>query len=202
MPELVYDFPRQYLDLDPYIDDYNRVVEHLAEPIWKLERIQDFREPGFPSWEAFVEGRWEEAIRLYEATAGELHSYFFDLESRGVPFRRVRVVEKPIVPYLQWELTVLAIRYRCGEHIRVVTGDAIAALEAENGQLPEVLLLGVEVGYLVDYDSDGVARGAERFEDPEALGRYRAVIEDLYANGEELATYVQREVATLPPPTV
>jgi hypothetical protein len=50
------------------------------------------------------------------------------------------VVERPICPYLQWELHLLTMRAQCGELIRVVPVDMVRDLEA-NGQLPELITL-------------------------------------------------------------
>lgn len=39
---------------------------------WKLERRQDFQEPGDESWVAFMRGDWAEWLRLVEAERDSL----------------------------------------------------------------------------------------------------------------------------------
>lgn len=190
----------EYLPLDDYVADFNQMADQLTEPIWKLERLQSFREPGTPSWEAFIEGRWDESLALFARLEDELREYYNGLTAHGVSCHRVRVVEPPLTPYLQWELRVLAVRARAGELPRVVLGEAVSDLESRYGRLPELVIFGATVGYVVDYDADGVARGADRFTDADALECCRSMIVELYERGENLRSFVHREVVSLPPP--
>lgn len=68
---------------------------------WKLERQQEFQEPGFASWDAFNQGDWAEALRLVEEERTYLREFSEENRRRGVTLYRVRVVEEPIAPYLQ-----------------------------------------------------------------------------------------------------
>lgn len=113
---------------------------------WKLERRQHFREPGDASWEAFVRGDWQEALRLIEAQRAGL----LDLSRLAARHRcrllRVRVVEVPLTPYLQWELHLLRVRAECGELIRVTGPEHIAAYERES-PVPELVTLNDDTVY-------------------------------------------------------
>lgn len=65
--------PGERLGLEAYREDFRRrdfAVDGCDS--WKLERRQDFREPGDPSWEAFVQGNWEKALWLIEGRRKEL----------------------------------------------------------------------------------------------------------------------------------
>ncbi|MFE3603105.1 DUF6879 family protein [Streptomyces sp. NPDC059142] len=186
-------------------DDYRRDFRQSDEKItgrdsWKFERRQHFEEPGSPSWEAFRSGEWSEALRLM-AEGGT--TYWSEVaqedRARGSVFHRVRVVEEPLTPYLQWELNSLRVQAECGLPIRVVGGGALKALEAA-APLPEIVVLGGRVLYEVVYTEAGVLDGGIRFADPGLIGRWEGFIKELYEDGEDIIAYVDRHVAQLPPP--
>ncbi|MGH3621554.1 MAG: DUF6879 family protein, partial [Sciscionella sp.] len=105
---------------DAFGEYFDRDLWKTGEPgLWKLERIQKFQEPDDESWIAFANGEWEEAIRLNEAERPSLVDYLRTIAEYGFSARRVRVVEKPITPYLQWELHALRLRNRLDGSVRV-----------------------------------------------------------------------------------
>jgi hypothetical protein len=85
--------------------------DRIDDVFWKLERIQDFREPQSPSWTAMAEGDWDRSLSLPGAgyAAGRQH----DRRARFAR-RRVRVAEHPVTPYLQGEMHLLSMRYGKG----------------------------------------------------------------------------------------
>lgn len=190
----------EQLDQDAYNRDFFRrewTIDGLDS--WKLERRQHFQEPKDESWRAFSEGRWEESLRLAETYRDSFREFSEKAERHRVALFRIRVVEQPIVPYLQWELNLLRLRAEYGEKIRVVGPDQVRALE-KNGPLPELLTLGDTTLYRILYDDAGIADGAVRYTDPALVTRCRRLMEEIYAAGEELSSYYAREVAHLPPP--
>ncbi|MFC7583363.1 DUF6879 family protein [Nonomuraea antimicrobica] len=108
------------LDVPEYQAGFDRDHAACVEPMWKLERAQDFYEPDVASWRAMMDGDWERSLALIERVAGPLADYFL----RRQPVRRVRVVELPVTAYLQWEMHVLALRAAAGSPCRVVPGPA------------------------------------------------------------------------------
>jgi hypothetical protein len=166
---------------------------------WKLERRQHFREPGFASWEAFARGDWDTALRLIEDEREYLTEFSAKAGQLGIVLYRVRVVEVPINPYLQWELHLLKLRAECGELIRVLTGDQVSAYEAD-GPLPEMVSLGSSALYHVLYDDAGELTGAVRVTDPSAVATAAELARHLYTQGDDLATFFERVVAPLTPP--
>jgi hypothetical protein len=166
---------------------------------WKLERRQTFQEPGSESWTAFVEGDWEEALRLTDARRPSMREYYQKIKDHGFRACRVRVVEKPISPYLQWELHLLRLRDELGGPVRVVTREQIDDRERQ-GQLPEIVTLGSDVMYKLLYDDEGLQLGGIRYTDRALIRRWQGVIYDLYAIGEDIASFFEREVAPLKAP--
>jgi hypothetical protein len=109
------------------------------------------------------------------------------------------VVEKPITPYLQWELHVLRLRHEYGGLTRVVGSDHVQRYET-NAPLPEIYTLGTDVMYEAVYDESGVLAAARRWLDRDLVDRCQRFIADLYRAGEPLDEFFDREVASLEPP--
>lgn len=188
------------LDVKAYLKDFEvRFWRVGPEGFWKLERQQWFREPGTESWEAFVAGEWGESLRLIEAQRRHYGKYLEKIAAAGFGIHRVRVVELPVVPYVQWELHLLQLKAECGEDTRVVMAGAVAGLE-RLGVLPEVVVLGDEVMYEVLYDDNGELTGARRVVEPQVVAAGLAAVQRLHASGERLGEFFAREVAGLAAP--
>ncbi|WP_046471136.1 DUF6879 family protein [Allosalinactinospora lopnorensis] len=188
------------LDLADYWADFEKRFWETGKPgFWKLERQQTFKEPNEPSWRVFAAGDWDECIRLVQEKRSEFSNYYQRIADSGFINRRVRVVERPITAYLQWELHVLALRHEYGGLTRVVEAPRIAALE-EQGPLPEIYTLGTDVMYEAVYDRDGVLEAANRFTDRTLIIECQRFIERLYNAGEPLDEFFARDVARLESP--
>jgi hypothetical protein len=87
----------------------------------------------------------------------------------------------------------------CSDRIRIIGPDKVKHLET-NGPVPEAVTLGADLTYEVLYDKAGVLDGAIRFADPDVTTRCRETIQGLYASGEDIGVFFDREVAHLPPP--
>jgi hypothetical protein len=168
---------------------------------WKLERRQHFEEQGSASRDALRRGEWQEALRLLEERRGDLLTYAQDDERRASVFHRVRVVEEPLTPYVQWELHTLRLRAEYGERIRVVEPTQVAVSET-TGLLPELTILGGETLYHIVYTDAGVPDGAVRYTDPDIIASWESYIKGLYDSGEDLASFFERAVTPLPPPSL
>lgn len=188
------------LDLGEYLKDYEiRFSKLSGYGTWKIERQQEFSEPGSRSWEAFHRGEWRRSLEILNEMRPAFTAHFARIASRGLETRRVRVVEEPLSPYLIWELNGLLIRAECGEQVRVVGREQVEPFERD-GLLPEILAMGKETVYQVLYGQDGAAEGAIRSTDAEAVERWRELAGELYEAGEELSSYFARKVSGLRPP--
>lgn len=166
---------------------------------WKLERRQHFEEAGNPSREALRRGEWDEALRLIEARRDKLRGIAADETARRAVFHRVRVVEEPLTPYLQWELHSLRLSAQYGERVRILPAKAVAAAESDS-PLPELVVQDDVVLYRVLYTDAGAPHGAVRFTDPEIVDPWVAYLRHAYATAEDIFSYFDRVVAHLPPP--
>ena len=196
MLERIADLDGTRLDVAAYLNDF---WKHFHGPIdvAKLERRQTFREPGDPSWEAFVAGNWADAVRLIDENRDVIAKEV--RENPGTAFRRVRVVERPYSPYLRWELYYIRHRAEAGEDIRVLDAGELRFLEGDR-TVPELVVVGDSVAYEVCYDDSGNLIGARRFLDADIIGRCSEDISDLLDRSEALRDFLRREPSALPPP--
>ncbi|MFC4531888.1 DUF6879 family protein [Sphaerisporangium dianthi] len=180
---------------EAYGPEFRAAYESAQGVVWKLERAQHFHEPYEPSWQAMVAGDWERSLRLIDESRGTLAADY----AGYAEFRRVRVVETPLSPYMQWELHVLAARADAGERVRVVPASAVRDLERP-APLPELLVFESDLMYEVLYDATGAHLGGRRITEPGTVGACLATVAALYEQGEDLVAYFRREVLPLPAP--
>ncbi|MFH9939410.1 DUF6879 family protein [Streptomyces murinus] len=189
------------LDRPTYHADFWRVRASGIRHMNKLERGQDFKERGFASWEAFAAGEWDRALSLVREKREGYEQQFREAARLGILERRLRVVEFPVTPYVQWELHVLRMRVELGDHIKVLDARKISDIEQDR-PVPEVVILGEVAMYEVVYDDDGNAAGANRFTDPALIRETSAGFEALYERGDDFHDFFDREIAPLAPPVV
>ncbi|MYS22517.1 hypothetical protein GA0115240_142180 [Streptomyces sp. DvalAA-14] len=182
-----------------YHEEYYRTLKSGIGHLNKLERGQNFKERGFASWEAFASRQWDKALSLIEERRDAYVQQVEEVERLGVLQRRLRVVEFPVTPYVQWELHVLRLRVEVGDRIRLLDARAIRDIE-KHRPVPEVVILGDVAMFEVQYDDDGNADGANHYADPGLIAETSAGFDELYAQGEEYARFFDREIAPLPPP--
>ncbi len=186
------------LELPEYYPDFQRNFRQARE-FWKLERGQVFAEPGDPSWEAFDAGDWNRSMRLLGERREDLNRYHKENTAAGTKTRRIRIVSLPVTPYLQWELHLLKARDETGGPIRILQANDIADLE-DQGSLPDIYTMDGTVMYQAVYDERGVLEYALRYTEQALVVRCRDFIADLYARGEPISSFFEREIAHLPPP--
>jgi hypothetical protein len=189
------------LDRPTYHADLGRIYSSGIGFLNKLERGQHFKERGFPSWEAFAAGDWERALSLADERREDYAREIRRASELGVAHRRLRVVEFPVTPYVQWELFVLRVRVDVGDAIKVIDARDISGIERDH-PVPEVVVLGDVVMYEVVYDEDGNAAGANRYTDPSLIRETNAGFNALYQRGEEFYDFFDREIVPLAPPRV
>lgn len=79
----------------------------------------------------------------------------------GLQRRRIRIVERPVSPYLQWQMHVLRMRAEEGEVVRLVDAKQVRDHERRR-PLPELVIIGGSVLYQILYTSEGMLAGALR----------------------------------------
>ncbi|MEV4252497.1 DUF6879 family protein [Spirillospora sp. NPDC049652] len=193
MLDLVRGLPALELDAKGYLSDFWEYHERTDGAFWKLERRQSFREPDEPSWVAMSTGDWDRALALIEEQRA-------NATVSGRESHRLRIVEQPISPYLQWELHVLQGRAEAGvQDVRVLDAGEVSHLEPDH-PLPELVFLGMTVMYEVLYDREGMHSGGRRHDDPDLIRACHRQLVALHGAAERLPTYFAREIAPLPAP--
>lgn len=178
MLERVHEIPGVLLDAEEYLDDFWPRYRTVDGVVWKLQRVQ-----AFPAAAPVSEDDWRRSLGL----VGEG-------PARPFPGRRVRVVERPVTSYLRWEMHLLALRTPPAEQVRVLDAAEVSDLEGRR-RLPELVVLGTAVMYEVTYDSAGVHSGARRIDALDVIDACRGELEKLFALGEDLRDYYEREIA-------
>jgi hypothetical protein len=201
MLDRVHDIPGRVFDRPAYHADRRRTEQEMPGIVWKLERSQKFREPYDPSWQALVEGRWHDAIALHEKDREHARSTHQRNRKNGVELRRLRIVERPVTPYLQWETHFFKILVEEGYALRVLEAEHVRHLERTR-PLPELLVHGDQVLYEVCYDAEGTPSGARRIDDPDVVAPVQHELTLLWAKGEPFMDYFKREITPLPAPRV
>ena len=157
-----------------------------------------------PSWEAFAAADWDRALELNERERDTVRAKVSEDESRGVVSRRLRVVDPPVTPYLQWEMQYFRLLAEAGEDLRVIDASSVQRPASSvrhpeaDRLLPEVVILGGWVLFEVLYDMEGTAYGARRIGDPLVIARSSREAADVYAAAEPLLDYFARGIALLP----
>ncbi|MEC4016257.1 DUF6879 family protein [Streptomyces sp. H27-D2] len=190
----------EVLKREDYLSDFYRTFEGNIERFDKLERGQSFQEPGYESWEAFHRGDWRESLSLLESSRPALVDYYDGMRRRGLTTRRVRVVESPVTPYIQWEMHVLRLRAELGEEIRIVDAGGLREFEKES-PVPELVILGYSTLYEILYNATGIGAGARRFRNRDLIDEVAAAFESLYRQGEEFFEFFDHTISPLAPPT-
>jgi len=207
MLERIHEIPGVRLSADEYLDDFWPHFRRIDDVFWKLERIQSFQETGEPSWAAMMEGDWDRSLKLiddkpigwFDSRGGLMREY--DRPAENFLRRRIRIVEQPVTPYVQWEMHVLALRVATVEQVRVLDAGEVAELEGGR-RLPELVVLGTVVMYEVTYDETGTHSGARRIDDREVIEACHGELDKLFAAGEDFRSYYDREIVPLPAPRV
>lgn len=199
MLERLSDAPSDQLSLEEYYREFSSHFQQITTEFAKFERRQHFIEPGNPSWEAFNAGDWNEALRLADEGRHEIRESNLDARRRGLRINRLRVIERPLTPYLQWEMHILKVRADEGDDIRVLDAADLAGFERSR-LLPEVVILGDRVMYNVLYNENGRSYGALRFDDSDVIQACSVDFTRFFAGGEDIASFFAQHVLALPPP--
>jgi uncharacterized protein DUF6879 len=198
MLDRVRELPGERLDRASYHALRREETGHVTGPIWKLERSQYFHEPDDdPSWQAFVAGDWAKVVEVFESERSDARAEAEKYARQGSELRRLRIVERPVSPYLLWESQWFKILVEEGTSIRVLPVDKIRDLE-RNGPLPEIVV-DEHALYDVSYDEAWRACGARRITDPDAVRQAAEEIARLWELAEPFQSYFPREAAPLLP---
>jgi hypothetical protein len=200
MLEHIRQVPGEKLDRPTYHAQMTQETARLTGIAWKVERHQSFTESDDDlAWQAFIAGDWEASIAIFDNERTDAQSEAEKYTKRGSELRRLRIVESPVTPYVQWEMQSFKVLDKCGLPIRVLDSHQVKYLEADH-PLPELIVVGQQVLFEIRYNKHWAACGARRIEDRQVIAAARTEIAHLWDRAEPLNEYFQREIAPLPPP--
>lgn len=172
--------------------EFHQAWFKLAERFFKLERLQTYEERGNPSYEAFEQGNWEEALRLAKQQAQEADPLTDFALQHGIQMVRVHILEPPISDYLWWEFHTYVGSALRGERILVASSSEVKDID-EAYQLSDFLLFDRSVSFVHDYANDGVLRGAWKTTDSNFLQSCASAAEALVLRSEPFQAFCAHE---------
>jgi len=108
-----------HISVDQFFSEYNRFSAQVRCRVFKLERLQNYMEPDNESWREFQVGNIKRSLELIPMIRAKEAEYDVEFFKRGLQFLRVRAVELPLSPYIEWELQFHAFSAQYGETILV-----------------------------------------------------------------------------------
>jgi hypothetical protein len=145
------------LNLEEFQSEFSAAWSGLTQRFLKLECWQEYQElEASESQDAYNRGDIPEACALLQREAEADRPLYEDIGKRGLDYARIRVVQKPLTPYLEYELMAYRIRAVMGENIEVVRIDAATQLPGE--QCFDFLLFDRDAALIHDYGTGDVGR--------------------------------------------
>lgn len=211
----------EWLEWDTYRREFQARRAQLRNfDYWKFERGQHFEQhsPGWDAvdcnaadWDAVACDAadrdaadrdnidWGEAasMTLIERKRAWVQRCVAADRADGRGFYRVRVVAEPLSRCMKSELRLLRMQAECGMGVRVVPAEPLSGLESR-AVLPEIVVLGKRTLYEIVHSDSGVPIGAYRRAEAESIRNWTEFLMQLYAIGEDVRTYVDRN---FPDPT-
>jgi hypothetical protein len=186
------------LDRDAYRLDAAavRVDPEVTGPCYRLQRTQDVPDPRDPARHTLLSGDLAAARKAFAAERPALREEAHRLIYQGITYHRLRIVEHPISDYVAWESLSLAEFAAAGHPIRVLDAERLAAWE-EHGRLPDVVVYGRRVLYLLRTTADGHPAGAKRIDNPPLASMVTEAMAALYAQAEPFPDWFDREATPL-----
>lgn len=175
------------MPLKRFTEVFSARWDNLEQRFLKIESLQHYREEEDPAYGAFRAGNMERAVEFVKKRIYSQKPMYESAKKKGVKFVRIRIVERPIDPYLRYEFASYRFSSDLGEQILVVEGDSI-----ENHKKPQIrdMLIFDDKHLLVhDYDNCGILRGGWECSDGRIVGDYANLAAYLISISTPLADY-------------
>jgi len=177
------------LDLKNFGTCFGRAWAELESRFLKLECWQAYFEvEGNQSQEAFNRGDVSKARELLRQEAEADQPLYEEVRQRGISYARVRLVQEPLTPYLEYELMSYRIRAAMGENIEVVRCEPTIRLP--NEQYFDFLLFDQRTALIHDYGEVGRQSGGWLSQDADAIARLEVTANALRGTAMSLEQFV------------
>lgn len=143
------------VSLDEFSSEFSEAWTQIKSRFLKLECWQRYQELGAnESQEAYNRGDIARAQELLKKEAEADRPLYEDIGRQGVDYARIRLVQRPLTSYMQYELLAYKIRAQMGENIEVVEYDP--DVELPNDDYFDFLLFDRHTALIHDYGSGEV----------------------------------------------
>jgi hypothetical protein len=154
--------------LDEFGERFTESWAQMRSRFLKIECWQAYRElEGNTSQSAYGSGEVDRARELLRHEAEADRPLYEDIKARHIDYARIRLVQEPLTPYLEYELMAYRIRAEMGEDIEVVRCGQ--ELKLPNEDYFDFLLFDRHTALIHDYGDDGLQRGGWITEDAEVI---------------------------------
>ena len=159
------------LSLDEFRAEFAAAWSRLSRRFLKLECWQHYQEvEASGSHAAFDRGNIARARELLRQEAQADRPLYEDVRRKGIDYARIRLVRRPLTPYLRYEMIAYAMRGEMGENIQIVEVPATLT-PLPNADYFDFLLFDNECALIHDCGTaaTGKLRGGWLVRDPSAV---------------------------------
>jgi hypothetical protein len=183
-----------YVSLDQFFSAYNAFSRQVRRRIFKLERLQNYLEPDNESWREFRAGNIQRSLELIPQIRAKEADSDVEFFRRGLQFLRVRTVELPLSPYIEWEFEFHAISAQYGETILVSNLTDVDRKGVLWGA-SDFLLFDSFAVLVHDYNSDGLLRGGWVCQEGSAISHYTDLANQFISISVPLAVFMVKHAS-------
>lgn len=179
----------QRLGLDAFGSRFAEAWSRMHSRFLKLECWQAYQErEANKSQEAYNKGEIDTARELLRQEAEADRQLYEDVKARGLDYARIRLVQEPLTPYLEYELMAYLIREDMGETIEAVR--CSRDLDLPSADYFDFLLFDRHTALIHDYGDDGRQSGGWLSTDSGVIAALEQVATDLRRKAIPLREFV------------
>jgi hypothetical protein len=150
--------------------EFQRAWSALRRRFLKVECWQTYQEPSKRSLAAYLAGDHAGIRQELPREVDADRPLYDDVRDRGLDYARLRIVRRPLTPYLKWEVINYRARVNAGEKIYIIDRTG-GREEYPNDQVFDYLLFDRTVALVHDYGNAGLQDGGWLVTDPGILER-------------------------------
>jgi hypothetical protein len=178
------------LGLDGFSAMFSDAWSALTSRFLKLETWQTYQElDTTESQKAYESGDAQRARELLALEAEADRPLYEDIAKQGIDYARIRLIQEPLSPYLQYELISYRIRHAMGENIQIARIPAEVTLP--NNDYFDFLLFDRHTALIHDYGDAGAQSGGWITHDTAAIDALEQTALKLRATAIPLQRFAQ-----------
>jgi hypothetical protein len=177
------------LDLEEFGSWFAEAWSQVQSRFLKLECWQTYQEREInKSQDAYNKGHVDKARELLRQEAEADRPLYEGVRARGLDYARIRLVQEPLTPYLEYELMAYRVRDDMGETIEIVRCGR--ELSLPNDEYFDFLLFDRHTALIHDYGDEGLQSGGWLTTDSDVIVSLQRVATDLRRSAIPLREFV------------